>query len=899
MGKLKSKITTALVTASILITSLSSPIQGVSIATANSYEGIREYKELYNNINFYDVKNHWSRDSVYKMSALSVIKGMGQGRFNPEGILTKEEALTLIVRLLGLEGEGQRIGQGTIKKGDTGGYQILDAGYYWFNGHLKVASKSGIITKEEEAKIVELTEGQKKEIEREASKRLETYKANKNLGKKQLDEIKKQLNQKIQREYTWKKSISREQVAVWIARAAKLENTDGRNQQMVFNFVDWKSINTGYIPVIEAVVQKGIMSGDDKGRFNPKSPLKRSEMAKLMDNIHEDILKEQGYIIKVGTVDNVVPMSEYIEGSYIQKRHFSIKNDDNTATEISVKSSSNAKYNGGFIGYKNRQLVLPESINTYDDIKYYINNEGKVVFVEALWDKNASVKGVIENVDQNNYTISVKDYYGRIHNYNIIKEVDVKINGQGSNLSNLIYGQEVTLKLLNGKVVGIDGYLDTGDDGYIHPGERVERGTVLYVDKRYGEVTVISENKQIKYTVPSYTPILKNNVNVGIDGLKEGDIIKLDFDEYQGNTPIKIYILTENTKQISNIYKGEISHYNVDKNEIVLRSPSVYKQGKWTNESSQKLLPLKYNLEVFREGKAITKQQLKNYVGVEVYILSENNFSKEEGSRVILKNGYERTYFNSIDNITYGDRRIRVDYSDVYFDDSTIILKDGRLISPYNLKQGDSISVVTHGSNVASVITVEGVTKPTTELVVYRGRIEEVLNRELELYRPTIVDGIEKDSSRRSYVKITDDTQILDVREASPKKISVKDFLDSGLHSSNKYNEYYNEYVYTVVRDGVALAINIVNPNSEADAITTANIGNINLDNETITIKDIKDWSNLTQTWKINNSSSITLDIEDGIFIKNGKPVDMSQISTKDNIYVMRRNNKGYIIICR
>lgn len=78
--------------------------------------------------NFSDVpESHWANGYINKVSFLGIAGGYGGGRFGPSDYLTYEQAVTMIVRMLGAEQEAL----------ERGGYP---------DGHLEVAGSMGLLS---------------------------------------------------------------------------------------------------------------------------------------------------------------------------------------------------------------------------------------------------------------------------------------------------------------------------------------------------------------------------------------------------------------------------------------------------------------------------------------------------------------------------------------------------------------------------------------------------------------------------------------------------------------------------------------------------------------------------------------------------------------------------------
>lgn len=93
---------------------------------------------------------------------------------------------------------------------------------------------------------------------------------------------------------------SREDVAVFFGRALA-EKYDVWNTPTVVYQDQW-NISDAAVPYVDLLSRLGIFSGDDQGKFNPKSPITRAEMAVIMNKTYDLLgnnLSNQGEITKI------------------------------------------------------------------------------------------------------------------------------------------------------------------------------------------------------------------------------------------------------------------------------------------------------------------------------------------------------------------------------------------------------------------------------------------------------------------------------------------------------------------------------------------------------------------------------------------------------------------------
>lgn len=192
---------------------------------SNSY-----YTVIKNNITFIDMQQHWAKTDIERMANKWIITGKGNNLFDPSGALTHAEAITLLVRALGL-------------KEETKDSPYPDVSQAWFTGAVNTAYKAGLIVGSEGA---------------DYNSRLKPT-----------------------------EKISREEFTVMLVRAIKYAGRSiGQEEgQQLLRFKDDQTISEWARESVAIASHFGIIIGDDRGNFNPQHTTSRAEAAVMLDRL--------------------------------------------------------------------------------------------------------------------------------------------------------------------------------------------------------------------------------------------------------------------------------------------------------------------------------------------------------------------------------------------------------------------------------------------------------------------------------------------------------------------------------------------------------------------------------------------------------------------------------------
>lgn len=784
------------------------------------------------NLNYSDINKHWAKGEILEISALGYMEGSG-GKFYPNRHLNYGEILTIAIRALGKEGEAQKLEPKNHLKGI---YQL--------------------------AYDLELIEGGDKE----------------------------------QLIPSPKTKVTREEAANILGRALGLEPPLGHNIKEAKKFKDYNKIAHHRLPYVELILQKGYMKGRNVNILDPKGYITRGEFAKILSNANDDLIHHRNITKKTGQVSN------------IELGDITIYNTDGTSNIIGYKGENT------FPVQKDKKIYNANIIKFGDFITYYIDSNGKALYGEINTKKESTLEGTIREINLKDREITVWDFNNKLHRFKLDPYID---------MDELYFEQEVAITTKGGQVIKITAFndIDPARDGYIIPGSRFRVGTLLSISK--DEIQIQTQNGRERFQIdPMYTTIYRRNQRIELFQVKEGDRVLLTFDDIYSPQVGEIKVEDEE-KHIGGVIKGKIQLVDERNKEILISELYELYQGQWvpSSKSNQKI---KLGTgSIYEGGRKTTLQSLNKRRGEEAYIAYENSYGTMNISKMLLKSGSSMEYKDKIQDIDYGTGQMVVDTNSFNYHEGTIVIKDNRLVDPLNLNLNQNIYLVSdyrYGSRGASVISIEdsGIIDDRidgTRLWVYKGKIEDILDYRLTLGRynyrmdkEVLTSSGFKSNPGSEEFTLTLDTLIYDSQ--LEKLIPTKSFLDSryidlidikdrDLRNRIEKEYYKNKPAYLIAKetpDGKeVLAINLIpqdlnnyNQTVTLDHSAVGEIGEINIDENTLTLTKTRTYNNLTGRWDYGKDEELNLN--KAVILVNDKPLNL------DELYKLRKGSQAYIV---
>lgn len=925
--------------------------RGVSIIDSPDlrFEGKINGAQLMNNIDFVDIRNHWAEPYIVEMAAQSVIKGYGSRLFRPESPLTRQEAVALLVRTMGLEDEVQRRAETSVSASNARG--IFDL---WAQEYINMAFELGIATMDAGS--------------------------------------------------NWKDNATRQEVAVWFANALKLQPVYGADQQYIYNLRDWQQIDPDKLAVIEAVMQEGIMKGNDRGYFNPSSHLKRADMATMLARVAEKFyasrnieaykgqvlqkgLREGRTILGIQNIDGTTGAIELLPGTdfpvfregslgtagdirvgdeleylydgkgivfarvindgtitsgiksinngrmqtyygqitgiftdyrkepdgSMENVHYRVSNVDGQIYDIVYEKNLDTGAERDIAVYKDGRLTDTDALNVGDEIKYGVLNGGQALYVEVLNLQRQVIEGYVQSVNPYEARISLIDYEGRLHSFKYIENPGVIINQRPADITDLKYGQEVVLTVTGGLVTRADSNYYIEQPGHIPNEGQTRSGRVKFVDSE-SIVLELENGIEREFKITPNTLITKEGRNVYPGSIRIGDAVQVYVDTLDSSIASRIKV--QGLQQlIKDVYKGTIERVYVSSGRIVLKDTYVYANKGWEERERRKTFELDPGTPIYYGGKLVDTEDVQNnYLNFEGYVAVSNNFNSEKAVKVVLKKGYEKQYSDRIDEISWGTGELELDdKNNILFNDGTIILSQKRMVDMTALEEGHTITTVVDrygGYNNAVLVVREDAISIGEK--IYVGRLNEIRTGQFDMNYYSCLEDNEWDKISKRSDDITfyydDDTVILSVYGSDVREISAGDFFQGDYADDSSYKSDEDYYAYVIVEDERAKAIRITkggivengaaigNDDLEELRITTGEVKEIDNTLNIITLNKASNWTSFYNEWE-RGDDEMYVNYSKAIIFRDGRSIDAGQLRSGESVYVIRDDNRGIIIL--
>lgn len=821
------------------------------VSGSTMYNGVNNATATFKNMSYNDIDSSFAKGDIMRMTALSVVRGNGSGLYYPKNKLKREEALAMILRLMGKEKDVQ-VAQNSASGGVPGAAGTTSSGMVdsWAQGVITVAKNAGLLSKQEQS----------------------------------LD---------------FTKNATRQEIANWIAKGINLAPVYGKDAQYVYSYKDSSLFDADKLPYIEATIESSIMSGYNNGYFGPNDSITREQMAAVLSRAFNVSYTMMGYTKDMGYVESI--QKDSVNGG--TRYTYDIKNDSGQDVALVAENSQSANYD--FAVLKNGKAGLSSLISNGDRLTYYTNGSN-VIFAETANGSIKTISGTIDSIWQGSFRLVDDSGNSYVIYYN--NNTQVTMNSVDASISDLKYGETAKVTVYGSTATRIDVvYTDLSENGQVSLGDRQDSGKIVDIETDNSQVSITLDNGST-YTVNADMPVIGMGRSISASDLKVGEYIKLYFSSINAKTPDEIFLEDDYNKPVA-VIRGTISGVSGFNPKIQLKDVEIYRQGQWSATSSYAMYSLD-GVSVYLDGSKIPVSDISKYKGYDAYIMLENHYGIETATLVSIQSGFNMSYVGSIDYdgntmlVTFDNEN---DNRQVNVNDGTIILNDGFLVPKSQLSKASQAYVSFSRGGAANFISILDTSAPSEYYYAF-GKIDEVTSDSITIgknYNAYALDANEWNKIDDKTFYVGDKTYIIDNSGNTPTIVDYNDFINQ------KYGKDLIKYgyVYIVARKDKydndnydAIAINIyTNSSSDSesyDLISTDRVSKAvlsSISGNVLTIDNVMDWNGLNNKWELNTSLD-SIDVSKAVIVKNNKVISVNDLKSGDNLYIIRDGALGIVI---
>ncbi|OOB76956.1 MAG: hypothetical protein BEN19_03200 [Epulopiscium sp. Nuni2H_MBin003] len=403
-----------------------------------------------------------------------------------------------------------------------------------------------------------------------------------------------------------------------------------------------------------------------------------------------------------------------------------------------------------------------------------------------------------------------------------------------------------------------------------------------------GELVIEDEKGQIFiYEVPLTTPTSKLGRPVNIGTVQPGEWVKLLVsNKIMGSGIIEEnvaeVVIDGNTRVVKDVYRGEILQLRSYDNTLRLAYAQPLEQAGWGKYTDILTLTADANsFTAYLDGTRTSFDYVSRYFtgsSANAFVAVESFMGKDSVAKMNIQDDFQKL-ISPTRVISAVSNEIRLLSGEtLYYGEDTIVLKNDRLIEPYNILVGDTIQTVVTGDNkIAVAKIIEDVGQGS--LQIYRGLIKKIDNREsfvVETFSMLQYDEWYYHPQPRTF-SLDHTTQFYD----------DGGFVEDGIETFVAYGEasQLSEIVTIVAAGDKAVLISNMPYTRE---VVRGEVYSV--EDQTAFLKDVFHYNVDDNLWSQYSTTNVGISATlnpNGFILKNGQVVTADKLEVGDKISVM------------
>ncbi|MDK2928384.1 MAG: hypothetical protein PWR31_2075 [Bacillota bacterium] len=795
---------------------------------------------------------------LLRLAAQGVLRGDGSGDIRPDAVITRQEAIVALVRLLGLEGEvaGAVRGTSSSASGGAGGAAP------WAQGYVAVAGTHGI-TGGSAAQAVPGAGGPQQ---------------------------------------AWDAPATREEVAAWAVRAlGPAAAAAGGASGLLATYTDGGEVSPEFRPLVERALELGLVEGPTPLRLAPRGGLTRAELAEILDALAHRLPPTPAATWQLGTITAQLAEDEDLGGRPVRSTLLEITGPGGSTSTLKLTVTPAGTPLKDTVVLRSGRLALGDSLRVGETIRYLVTGDGVVPFAEVLPDAVVTLTGTLEEIEPSAGTLRLRDAAGQSRSLALLSYTAVSIAGRPATPADLAAGETVTVRAVAGtawQVAAAGGTPGTSTE----PAGAVVSGRVRYRDAEHLALT-LQNGEEVEYELSAATQVLAGGRTADLDAVQPGDQVEVQLGGADG-TWVERLTVAGAAGRVAGLYRGRLGSFAPRGGEVILTEPERLEGGTWQPAGSAALrLPLSPAATLWLGGREVDLATAARYSGHDAYAAVNTGFGRPEALQLVIKTGQEKAYEGRVEEVNPALGEVKLSSGTIALSPGAIVLKAGRLTDAYALAEDDSIQALVSKEAAGSlglVVQVLGRAEALPgALTVYKGQVDEVGQDAWTLDHYYTLSENEWDyHGRRASddLGLSRDTLILSLLGAAPEVLTPAEFRQG------YFRKQYGNVLALAVTEGDETLGLALWPEEDlgGERLSAGRVAGVaeSGSGATLTLAEARDFSPAKNAWQTATSPQ-RLSLTGALVIKDGRAQTWEGLAVGDTVDVLRRGQQGLLILVK
>lgn len=507
--------------------------------------------------------------------------------------------------------------------------------------------------------------------------------------------------------------------------------------------------------------------------------------------------------------------------------------------------------------------------------------------------------------------LEIEEYDGTFHQLAVDDYTIYEIDSRPVSQQDFKAGMEVAVWLKDRRITNITSY-SSQNSGYIPEGGKVRNGVIKKID-RDQLVLKLPNGDEETYFTSEATLATRNNAEVPLDTMYVGDHVKLYFNEIDTQAISRIQINGESSK-VKDIYKGRIKFVNKYDDALILDNVEAFRNGKWEVVKPTMIIPYTEETPTYMSGLKLSYNNLPYYKGKTVYLAIKEYFGNNRIEKMVVQGQSEAIYSDKIKDINwYSEAFELANNKNVSFNESTIVVKNGRLVDRYSINPASDAMVIadSKGSKLTAgviyVVNEDLNNGGVGQNFIFSGRLDQITQDKVLVKSLFSLERNEwQGFSGEKEFYFDSNTSIYDLE--NQKSITGEE-LYAGEYSVDENSDSHKVYgkndwhAYFYCQGDRITSIILQKP---LDSLLRQRVTNGEVevieDDElvgwSIFLKNASDWSGQKAKWMVR-AVPTRLNLEKALLVKDGKMIKPSEVQEGDRLYIVRDDFRARVVIVK